>query len=643
MSLCEYYALSYIVYIHCSEDEVVLILGKRFASTWKTLEAMVYPRGSDYLALVRNRRFRALPRGVTDLGFANSESRNIDSRFFRSSRFILSIMVTFFIIIVQFFLVIYYINQYRVDLQGDSDDNYTPDWDCSYPGLKEIYHAAQRSGVELVVVDPDLLEELEQTSNPRKGFKSRPRLSFEQRRSGQDFSHKTIVHLAAINETSGGQPSLKLFVNELKSSGYAMLKYDDTSQLMPPEAYKRDRHQLDDMLEDDINGHKESHDLKSAHLYDSEKISHQNEQFYKIYTEFLTHLFVLNYTHPTELYLKERKLCKEKGAQDLSVVIHIMVLYNYDFDPSNQWIQPDLVFSEIDKHKLLSYNVHSVDFRISLKHHYLHPKRLTVSVIKPTRFLDHRNRSPERVRVFEPIEDRLLRYVNNSYVHCQPAQFKIGELLDNRKHYSKYLRLLDESTPLREEEVQVQLRTALRFMEIFSGSYNNFSFWLTGSTLLAYHKYCQLALCTACNMTNPDSNEWTIYLEFGLLLNELDATMIRDLANANTIGVNMLSEWKDSNALISFRLQDSPNLVIDMHPYELRKDFYEYYYITRSTMTSNIRFGRKSKAKKRSLQLAGHHVFSTSNLELCWTKLHGFSPFRVPCETHDHLRRIYVI
>lgn len=588
-----------------------------------------------------------------------------------SSRFYLSIGITLTLITTQLLLIHYIIglsstrklfNFYEVD-----DVPIGRDWDCICPGFSDIRSLADRFGVDLVVVDPDLLNSLERDSSTSRIIDdnvidfSRPSKRY------QESTDKTIVHLAAINETSGGQPNLKLFYNALKNNGYTVLMYQDTSQIMQPEVYRRPSHLFDDMPLDGVRWHKYSHDSTFLHEesartheeYDSEA-SHEDEVS-KIYTEFISHIFILNTTQFSDQMHEKWLLCNLGSNLRHFTVIHIIVLYNYDYDPSNWWIQSSLQMNEMDKHKLLSYRVHSFDFKIPIEETYLHEKRSIVSVIKPGARNDRKKRSSEdHVRVFEPPGDRLLSYANNSYVFCKPAQFNITGLIDNSRRMSNYLTELDNTRLITEIEgsefIHAQLSIALQFMDTFSRAYGNFSYWITGSSLLAYHKHCSLAvvseLFTANKLRLTDQQNLTeeyssenilINLELGLFSSEVNDSVLSDLSNANVIGVIMMSDWRKTNSPITFQFRDCPNLLFNLYLYDLKKDFYQYYFATRSTMTMMHKFNKKQRIDSSKTLSYGHHVFGTNNLNLCWTRSDNLSLFRIPCNVHDHLRRIYII
>lgn len=585
-----------------------------------------------------------------------------------SSKFYISLVLTIVIVISisQVFLFHYYFASNTNKFSNKTQNSAFELWHCLYPGLDDVFELAQKFGVDLVVVDPDLIGSLNiddtnivgpQTDGQvaASSQKQTPSFSEPSKRTNQETPYKTIVHFTAINETSGGQPSLKLFYNALKNNGYIILKYVDSSQSMQPEVYRRASHLFDDMPLDGVFEHKYSHDSNSQHnsmdyFTENHLDSHENEVS-KIYTEFITHIFILNRTQPIELR-NNKQLCINNQAR--FTVIHIFVLYNYEYDPSKQWIQPGLVMDEIDKHKLLSYNVHSFDFRIPIEQYYVHQKRKVIDLMRPpSNRKSRRKRSLDKIRILEPENGSLLTYANNSYVHCKKSQFNITGLIDNEKRISNYLATLDGIKPIDDKEyrefVVDQIVTALYFMDTFSKTYGNFSFWITGSSLLAYHKFCDLATQqtydfeAGMNDTNKLGDNMH-NLEIGLFTEEMNATMLDDLAKANNIGIVMMSDWRKSSTLISFQFRECPNVIFNLYLYELRKDFHQYYYITRSSMTMSHKFNKRPKTKRHlNILDFGHHVFNSNDLDLCWTCIEHLKPFRVPCNVYEHLRRIYII
>lgn len=529
-------------------------------------------------------------------------------------------------------------NQTKEAQDKNSMSNQEQDWDCMYPALTGVYHAAQRAGVDLVVVDPDLLDVID---NSKSGVNPKPKIKPIFRASQDSFKelgHKNIIHLAAINETSGGQPSLKTFVNDLKNQGYYMLKFEETSQTMLPEVYRRLPHLFDDMPMDRLSNHEFTHEFGSPHMSNvahASEFDHQQykeDSLYKIYTDFLAHLFILNITNPTNAYKNERKQCEPK-EQGIFVPIHIMVLYNFAHDPSTKWIQPSLTLDEIEKHKLLEYNVHYIDFRVPIIHNYIHDRRQATDFPKPQTKNKHKPRHQEKIRIFEPRGNRYLQYINNSYIHCQPTKFGISSS-DDYLHLTGYLKQLEISKPKVDYDILKQLNTIIHFMDTFSKAYENFSYWLTGSALLAYHKFCTIPLDIS-----TDIKQLYIDIEFGLFGNELNSSILNDLANARSIGVNMQSDWRVHNSPITFRLHDSPKFLVKLYIYKSKKDPSGYRYETENSMIYT-RPRKKGKSIKNREQI---HVFSEENLNLCWTKVEYLPLIRVPCHVHEHLRRIYII
>lgn len=629
----------------------------------------------DHLRTARNRRIK-IPHQVQLRDSDQSQvARSPRANLIFSSRFYIAIVVTLILIASQLLLIHYIISSTRArklftPYHSDDGGRMEQDWDCICPYFSDVRNLANRFGVDLVVVDPDLLKSLELDSGDLPNSDVDTVIDFSRpSKQYQESTDKIIFHLAAINETSGGQPNLKLFYNALKNNGYTVLKYHDTSQVMQPEVYKRPSHLFDDMPLDGVRWHKYSHD--SSFLQDESVKTHDDyypeasqhgDEVSKIYTEFISHIFILNTTQIYNEEFKENlRICNHQLGSTQFPVIHILVLYNHDHDPSRWWIQSSLQMNELDKHKLLSYKVHSFDFKVPIEETYIHEKRIIVNKVKPGSSRARLKRSSEnQIRVFEPEGDRLLRFVNNSYVFCKLNQFNISGSIDNPRRMSNYLIELDNTRPLTEledvESIRSQLNVALQFMDTFSKAYGNFSYWITGGSLLAYHKHCSLAvvpeLFAANKMRLTDkqvsemeysSENILINLELGLFSSEVNDSILNDLANANAIGVIMMSDWSKTNSPITFQFRDCPNLLFNLYLYELRKDFYQYYFVTRNTMTMMHKFNKRQTIDNSRTLSYGHHVFNTNNLNLCWTRCDNLNPFRIPCNIHDHLRRIYII
>lgn len=617
----------------------------------------------------------------------SSRRRNLIS----TSNFVCALLITIVIILTQLFIVHHYVGdatrRHRLfNLKGanrETDLLAKSSWFChGFSHLNRIAQLAHEFQVELVIVDPNLLgllvDDEDDEATPEEGLE----FSFNGKMR-QEAGRKTIVHLAAINETSGGQPNLKLFYTALKEH-YHMLKYNDASETMAAEVYRRQPHQLDDVQLDamqDSRGHEEQ----------SMQMAAADFEISKIYTEFISHVLILNATQPADSELKKwapsRKCLGSSAGNDEPepfIAVHLFVLYNYEFQPDDEWIQSSLLLDEIDRHKLLAYGVHSIDFRVPLDHYYIHKKRRTASLLEASSFKSplKPDRPMNKLKILEP--NHWLDYANNTYLHCKQSSFNISALREGNRRMSGYLKTLDAAQPLKTSRYRAmlldQLSIALQFMNVFSKSYGNFSFWLTGSTLLAYHKFCQLIALTQTRkwehqlgptteddlmLLSIDDYEEQVFndntmleFELGLFESELNSTMLNDLSEANMIGVTMMSDWRGSNGnnLVSFHVKDCPNLVFNLHFYKLKRDFYQPYYVTNDNMIYNHKFRRRKSSKTTnpsnglnpktwldSSAMVGHHVFSTRNLELCWTRLDHLEPFRVPCDVHDHLRRIYVI
>lgn len=628
--------------------------------------------------------------------------KSIRNEIIFSSKFYISLALTILIVITQIFLFHFYIGlrgsglkriprigglQFAISSfsQGGQQSNFKSSgrfWECKYPGLNEVLDLAAKYELVLVLVDPDLLEALEQLIDETKGEEELPQFSQPFKRNQESTpGHKSIVHFALVNETSGGQPNIKLFYNALKHNGYTALKYDDASQLMQPEVYHRSSRLFDDMPLDAIREHHLKHSRHEADKKNHPVLEAAENQFYgdeavqptsghfdeeddkvsKIYTEFIAHLFILNQTKLTN---NDDANCNQKHKQ--TMVIHIFVLYNYEYNVENQWIQPGLVMDEVDKHKLLAYNVHSFDFKVPIEHYHIHEKRRVVSVTLDsskyrTEKAGRRKIAPTMLHLFEPEGDRMLRYANNSYSHCKSSKFNISGLIDNSRRMSNYLKSLDTFSPIKESQARdilhQQLVLAFQFMNTYSRAYGNFNYWITGSSLLAYHRHCDLA-CIPSDSPTSDSlyetgdiyaniskvlEDVVVNLELGVFSNEVNESVLYDLANAQAIGVVMQADWQKTNsAPIIFRFQDCPNLIFNLYVYELRRDFHQYYFITRTTMTLRHRFKKRARYEAAEATV-GHHVFTANNLNLCWTRIGDSHPIRIPCNVYDHLRRIFIV
>ena len=634
---------------------------------------------------------------------------------FCSRRLLLSIVITLFILIAQLFLVHYHVGLnigkvFRSQQSKTHDldrllESSSHKWLChGLPQLAHISKIARKFGVDLAIVDPDLLNLLLAERSPKAvDSDDEPVIVFSgetNTRISQEPDRKSIIHLAAINETSGGQPNLRSFCNSLKHFGYTSLIYDDASQTMPAEIYRRQANQLDDGHSDAIKDQiKSKLGGESLLLQSKNQDALENEIVSKIYTEFISHLFILNRTLQAANKLDELSEASGKpfacqGGDALIVdppVIHIFILYNYEYKPDEQWIQSSLALSEQDKHKLLRRRVHANDFRIPIQNYYIHPKR-TLRTLEDTLAQLHEaellNNKPSglvaKIKDYTILEgfDGQLNFHNNTYINCAQSQFSISGLLDNTRQMSNYLKLLDTAKPLESGHkldliVDNQLSVAFKFMDDFLSSHGSVSYWLTGSTLLAYHKFCKLAIMPSNvqfdlikseedeeeNSSGNSNGEQVqaignliINLELGFFASEFNQSMLNNLAALKSNGVTMISDWrKQQNSYLSFHLADCPNIIFNLYAYELRSDFYQYYYITQSSMIMSHKFKKKTRRKqktqpetsnKNSLSTsegAHHHVFATHNLDLCWTRTDYFHPFRVPCAVHDHLRRIFVI
>lgn len=602
--------------------------------------------------------------------------QNPRKTFAYSSKFTFALLITVIIVISQVFIVHYYLGLglgsiFRRGSSGAKNFEellFRHNWLChSYPYLSDVTRLAQKHHVELIIIDPDFLFTLE-NDNVNNQQESQIDIEFADgnHKSNQaPGQQKTIIHLAAINETSGGQPNLKSFYKALKNNSYVMLKYDDASQTMPHEVYQRPSHQFDDVQSDAIRDLNHLEQLKGGSTINTPVIFQSDFEISKIYTEFISHIFILNNT---------RSLMSDKCKQSIqqrsatSIVIHILVLYNYEYRPADDWIQSSLHLDEIDRHKLLAYGVHSIDFKVPLEHYYVHPKRDAVKISEFSKYIVKTRGPFSYLKIFQPQENRLLTFANNTYLHCKPESFNMTGLIDGNRKISNYIRVIDSARPPEAEilrhNLDKQMAIALQFMNVFSKSYGNFSFWMTGSSLLAYHKFCQLTIVPegqqmdsahralgsyAKELEIDNYRDVVVNFELGMFASELSQDMLRDLSGANMIGVTMITDWQRPNAHISFRVDDCPSLIFHLYPYELQRDFYHYYFTTKDNLTFNHKFRRKQSSvigdyrPNENSTVQGHHVFNTNNLKLCWTRIDLLDPFRVPCDVHDHLRRIYII
>jgi hypothetical protein len=609
----------------------------------------------------------------------------------RSSNFLYALLITAIIILAQLFIVHYYIGNTTRRQRFFSSGNANREsnllskshWFChSFLHLNRIAELANKFQVELIIVDPDLLELLDDKNDSSTTDDGQPASVGRGSKTKQEASHKTMIHLAAINETSGGQPNLKLFYNALKEH-YHVIKYHDASETMAAEVYNQQPHQLDDVHFDAIQ------DSNRLEHEQHEALNAVDFEISKIYTEFIAHLFIVNVSGPigsvpAEWISPKNCLRSETGHNsEPFIVLHLFVLYNYEFQPGEKWIQSSLLLDEVERHKLLAYGVHLVDFKVSLDHYYVHDKRKTSNLFEASSLASplKPERPMNRLKILEP--ENLLSYANNTYLHCKQSAFNISALVNENRQISRYLKTLDAAKPLKSSRYRTilldQLSIALQFMNVFSKSYGNFSFWITGSTLLAYHKFCQLIAITRSGKS-IDSFESTteddqlllsmddyeeqvlnennmLDFELGLFESELNSTMLHDLSKANMIGVTMISDWREpeKNGLVSFHVKDCPNLLFNLHFYRLKRDSYRQYYVTNDNMIYNHKIRRRKSLKDQkpagqvspavmaeSSGVNGYHMFTARNLELCWTRLDLLEPFRVPCDAHDHLLRIYV-
>lgn len=573
----------------------------------------------------------------------STSCRDVYNRLIYSSKFKTALIITIAIIFIQLALAHYYIivlyNNRAKSITGPNGSLLanTENCICRYPNLGDIYLLAHNFGVELVVIDQDLLRIVQNKQADDSILLGEVRV-----RSRQESYHKSIIHLAAVNETSGGQPSLRLFLNALKRHGYTFLQYEESSKTMPPEVYQINPYMFDESSSSELTFRPNKNERPNLYGMDQD----YEEKVSKIYTEFLGHVFVLNATKPLT---RTASLCKDSIPVSF-IVVHIVVLYNYEYDAENKWIQPYLSLNEVDRHKLLSYNVHSVDFRLPIERDFIHEKRPIINLVNASDTGSDLGSVANLIKIFHPNYNSRLTFANNSYVHCKPSGFNISNLIDNAKPMSNYLRALDKSQLVAGDDFRTfllhQVSTAFQFMDTYSRAYNNFSYWITGSTLLSYYRSCDILSVTNrwALDENPEdeANDIVLNFELGLFASEISDSILEDLSAAESIGVTMLSNWRKQNSAISFTLRDCPNIVFNLYLYERRRDFYQDYYVTQNLMTRSHKLGRRLSQKDKHTSL-GHHVFKADNLELCWTRIDRLHPFRVPCTIHDHLRRIYVI
>jgi len=524
--------------------------------------------------------------------------------------------------------------------------------------MGEISELAHSCGVQLVIVDPELLQIIDFIDGSKSEIDDDAvvvfsKSSIDSRLSQEPRTHKSIIHIAAINETSGGQPNLKIFYNLLRRSGYTVKRYDDTSETMQPEVYTRPIHLFDDDDSQLLGKVKEPIIMSQV----------GGEEVSKIYTEFIAHLLILNKT--------SADMSSGPRSNVRFPILHIMILYNYEYQPEQAWIQSSLDLDEKEKHQLLAYGLHVMDFRLPLEKNYIHQKKPMVRLRTGKSDYSWVESSLKHYWLFETND--LLHYVNNSYAHCKRSMFNITGLINSSRRLSNYMLTLDESLPIDDassrEAILGQAMSAFQLMSIISKAYGGLSYWITGSTLLAYHKFCDVLLAPQTNRVDrfpryqlkkrsqgkessnflENSTEFFIDLEFGMFTDELNKSILSELADSEKIGIEMVSDWRKPGGHISFQISQCPNIVMNIYPYELKRDFYQYYYVTRNSMILNHKSKRR-RSHGSILEDAGssiigehHHVFTTRNLELCSTRIDRFHPFKIPCDVHDHLRRIYVV
>lgn len=607
--------------------------------------------------------------------------------------FAVAIVTTATIVIIQLILFHIYIGFNIFDenhvLRSDQDNQFK----LMINKLDDILKVSQQFNLEIVLIDPHLLSDIEYADskyhNPKRNIKA----TSNQKRN-QEHQREAVVHLAIVNETSGGQPNIKMFTDALKASGYSTLQFHEKSSFVGPEIYTLPIEKLDSLSYDGIKEQHNHLELYTQSFNSKNQGSKNNITNYisKVYTEFLSHLFILDKhisinnegstkSHkqlliPTDASHQHSDTTNSKVPilKVLPFVIHVLVLYNFEFNPATFWVQPALSLSDQEKHTLLSYSVHSFDFKIPLEYNYLHRKLFT----KPIVTQNVRSESIKVIRAFHKAEQETqpahLSFVNNSFIECRKENFnivaQIQHLHGEHKLVTNYLIGLDKSAPLMSrsssyirtselENLIDQLATAMQFMTTYSSSYSNFSFWLTGSSLLNYHKFCNLVVDVRTksvsennssrfkyklNENNDDDYmnyqllpriDLMINIEIGVYENEFGNDAFEDLASSREIGVVIISKLSKDRLYFSFRLKECRNIVFHIYLYSKRNLDYES-----ALMTNENKFVKSYSRNKR--QPLGRHIFLKENLILCLTHLADIGMFRVPCNINDHLSRIYI-
>lgn len=499
--------------------------------------------------------------------------------------------------------------------------------------LGELADLATGLGVQLVLVDEQLLARV----RARRHQQTEAELATDtpsQRRLRQEARADTVVHLAIVNETSNGQPNIKRFADELRAR-YLTMQFAEGLATMQAEVYKLSAGQLDalavdGLAEDAAGGRWRAHAPHNSQERPTDSLGpwepHESEGISKVYTEFLTHVFVLakskrehDNDEPHEAAGGGKRLSvasqnaarKPAPIERLPWVAHIVVLYNFEPSPGRLWIQRALALDEARKHRLLAFDVHAFDFQLGIQNSYLHAKR-------PLGELADSEQLPRRLAGLKVFASPL-NFANNSYVHCEPTNLALA----GASHL----------TPAREppdvERLADELATGVQFMDMFARAYGNFSFWLTGASLLSYYRSCELA-AAGKRRGPPVSVEW------GLFASEFDATAFNDLATAADIGVSLVSARPRGGATrrtLAFTLADCPHLIFRLFLYELRLDGARGAFFVSPPMT-----GGASGQRRRAEQ---DHTFAPASLQLCLTHLPEVGLFKVPCDAREHLQRIF--
>lgn len=565
--------------------------------------------------------------------------------------------------------------------------------------LDEVLQLAAKFELDVLLTDSHLIDKLNyismSTSENKQGStqystrtqqQTQSKVGQENGKQNQEPKLDSIIHLAIVNETSGGQPNIQLFAEALKSElNFLKLQFDEQSgELLAPEVYEVP--------------------ISKLNAYSSNELLEQRQQnslISKVYSQFVSHIFVLAKL-PTESATKrtanntsdkranklrieshDSKLNKIPKSHRLLFVVHLFVLYNFD---DNFWIQHPLELDEMQKHKLLSFNVHSFDFKIGTDFHYLHEKRdlqsLSLSAFGAKSELKYLNS-------FIDNKYKALSYENNAFICCKAFNFSIeasrdhhsseNVLLDfilggnigsveNRaiagldslqvktintnKATSKYMKSLDktELDQIQGSSIEQQLATAVQFFAAFSQTFGNFSYWLTGASLLDYHKFCSLSTNSNQRNLNTNSSYEFVKLEFGVFESEFGDNAFEGLRDASDIGVVLLTNLTQAAQQFSFQLvSDCPKVVFHVYLHSMHEVPGKGSFFTSPLMTRhkiNHRSLKRLKVTRAKVIASSEaHIFPRDYLTLCFTNLKlASSSFlvKVPCFILEYLRRIFV-